>query len=217
MDDENGTQGFLPAAGRAPLALYDSAIAFGTRERTFRGRLQAQVLDGGGELEILDVGCGTGTLAITLAGGGARVTAVDPDPRALARAQTKRGAPAVRWLQGYADAARHMPPASVDRVVFSLVLHHLQDEAKRVALIHAQRILRPGGRVHIAEWGVPGDPLMAIAFRALQAIDGAGTTASMGRGELPAMLHDAGFASVVEHDRLRTAFGRLVLTSAERP
>lgn len=215
--DENGAQGYLPAAGRAPLALYDSAIALGTRERTFRGRLQAQVLDGGEDLEVLDVGCGTGTLAIALAAGGARVTAVDPDPRALARAQAKRGAPPVRWLQGYADAARHLPPASVDRVVFSLVLHHLQDEAKRVALIQAQRILRPGGRVHIAEWGIPGDPLMAIAFRALQAIDGTGTTASMGRGELPAMLQDAGFATVIEHDRLRTAFGRLVLTSAERP
>jgi SAM-dependent methyltransferase len=208
---------FLPAAGRAPIAFYDSAVAIGMRERTFRERLQSQILEGPAPLEVLDLGCGTGTLAIALAGGGARVTAIDPDLRVLARAQAKAGSPAVRWLQGFADAARHLPPASVDRVVFSLVLHHLQDEAKLLALTQAHRVLRPGGRVHIAEWGIPGDPLMELAFRALQLIDGAGTTESLGRGELPSMLTEAGFATVIEHDKLRTAFGRLVLVSAERP
>jgi ubiquinone/menaquinone biosynthesis C-methylase UbiE len=208
-------QSFIPAAGRAPLAFYDAALALGMRERTFRERLRAQIFSGGEELDVVDVGCGTGTLAIALAAGGARVVAVDPDPAVLARAQAKPGADRVEWSHGYA-VALEQPTASADRVVLSLVLHHLHDEAKRAALAQARRILRPGGRVHIAEWGVPGDALMAIAFRLLQTIDGSVTTASLGAGELPEMLEAAGFANVVEHDRLRTAFGRLCLTSALR-
>jgi ubiquinone/menaquinone biosynthesis C-methylase UbiE len=214
--EDRAPERFLPAAGRAPLAFYDAALALGMRERTFRERLHSQVLSDGEKLEVLDVGCGTGTLAIALAAAGASVSAVDPDPDALARARAKPGAERVRWSRGYA-VALEVPTASADRVVLSLVLHHLHDEAKRAALAQARRILRPGGRLHIADWGIPGEPLMAIAFRALQMIDGTVTTASLGAGELPMMLEQAGFGAVVEHDRLRTAFGRLCLSSAERP
>src|SRR6185312_5517639 len=82
---EREARGFLPAAGRAPLALYDLGIALAMRERTFRGRLIDQVLDGDPAPQVLDIGCGTGTLAIALAARGAQVRAVDPDERALSR------------------------------------------------------------------------------------------------------------------------------------
>lgn len=213
MGESTAARDFLPAAGRAPLALYDLAVAAGMRERTFRRSLVAQVLEGRQGLGVVDVGCGTGTLAIALAAGGARVTGIDPDPRALARAAAKPGSPAVEWLKGHADAIP-LADASVDRVVLSLVLHHLSDADKHVALVEAARVLRSDGVIHVAEWTKPGDPLMALAFRGLQLVDGTATTASMGRGELPGMLAQAGFTAIVERDRLRTAFGRLALVCA---
>ncbi len=208
--------GFLPAAGRAPLALYDGAVALGMREGEFRGRLLAQVLGEGRRPDVLDVGAGTGTFAIALAQRGARVVAIDPDPAALARARAKDGAAAVTWLAAGATASG-LEAESVDRVVLSLVLHHLSDDGKAAALAEALRVLRPGGTVHVADWTRPGDPLMCLAFSLLRLIDGCETPASLGRGELPGMLARAGFVAVREHDRLRTAFGRLALTVAAKP
>jgi SAM-dependent methyltransferase len=119
----------------------------------------------------------------------------------------------VRWLRG---DVRKLPAerTQVDRVVFSLVLHHLDDALKAVALADARRVLRPGGRVHIADWTTPGDPLMRFAFLGVRLLDGRTGTASLARGELAGMLSSAGFADIVEHDRLRTPFGRLGLLQA---
>lgn len=269
--------GYLRAAGRAPMALYDPAVAIGMRERTFRGRLVRQVLAGwAGDgrragVEIVEVGCGTGSLALALAAarGAAAVVAIDGDPGALARARRKEakrgggsggraGAPgpgaagvgaggtgagdagagdagaggaiaggagaggtgaggtgAVDWREGMAQALP-LADASCDRVVMSLLLHHLSPRDHRTALSEAARVLRPGGRIHVADWGPPRDPLMRLAFRGLQLIDGVESTAPLGRGELPALLDRAGFGCQRLHDRLRTGGGVLELRSARR-
>ncbi len=78
-------------------------------------------------------------------------------------------------------------------------------------------MLRPGGRIHVADWGPPRDPLMRLAFRGLQLLDGVENTAPLGNGELPGMLTAAGFADQRLHDRLRTLGGPLELRSARCP
>jgi len=78
-------------------------------------------------------------------------------------------------------------------------------------------VLRPGGRVHVADWGAPGDPAMRLAFRNLQRIDGHANTASLAQGRLPGMLADAGFDEPALHGRLRTAWGRLELRAGTKP
>lgn len=78
-------------------------------------------------------------------------------------------------------------------------------------------MLRPGGRVHVADWGPPRDRLMRVAFRGLQLLDGVENTAPLGRGELPGMLAAAGFGDARLHDSLRTAGGVLELRSAAQP
>jgi SAM-dependent methyltransferase len=201
------------------VALYDPIVAVVMRERLFRGRLVAQVLkDGPREqpLDVVDLGCGTGTTAIRLAAAGARVTGVDADPEILRLARGKAGAEAVKWRSGRVEETG-LADASCDRVVLSLVLHHLPDPAKLATLEEARRLLRPDGRVHVADWGPPGDPLMRLAFAGLQLVDGRANTAGMGAGELPTMLARAGFADFVRHDRLRTAGGRLELCAATAP
>ena len=187
------------------------------RETIFRGRLRAQVLDGvAPESAVVDVGCGTGTLAIALAADGAQVIGVDGDPEVLALAYAKPGAEAVQWRKGLATALP-LPGASADRVVMSLLLHHLDAGAKRTALAEALRVLRPGGRLHVADWGRPRDPVMRAAAWALQRVDGPDGLREHLEGAVPALLADAGFIAVAVHDRLRTAWGSLELLSALRP
>jgi ubiquinone/menaquinone biosynthesis C-methylase UbiE len=209
---------YVPAAGRPAFTrLYDTVVALTMREATFRGRLRAQILDGLARgAAVVDVGSGTGTLAIALAAGGAAVTGVDGDPEVLALSRAKPGADAVQWRKGLATALP-LPGASADRVVMSLLLHHLDAASKRTALAEALRILRPGGRLHVADWGRPRDPLMRAAAWALQRVDGAEGLREHLSGDVPVLLADAGFVAVAIRDRLRTGWGSLELLSALRP
>jgi ubiquinone/menaquinone biosynthesis C-methylase UbiE len=211
------TERYVPAAGRRAFTrLYDPVVALTMREATFRGRLRAQVLDGlapGGD--VLDVGCGTGTLAIALAADGARVAGIDGDPEVLALAGAKPGADAVQWGEGLATA---LPIAgeSVDRVVMSLVLHHLGPQARRAALAEARRVLRPGGRLHVADWGPPRGPAGRAGAWLLSRIDEAESLREHLAGSLPGLIAAAGFADVALRARMRTVWGTLELLCALR-
>ena len=197
MSDAAGTTRFVPAAGRRGLnRFYDATVALTMRERTFRGLLAEQVLAGLQENErILDVGAGTGTLAIALAAAraGPKVTGVEPDPEIFATAQGKDGASEVTWKSGLAGELP-LPDGSFDRVVMSLVLHHLDADGKRAALAEAHRVLADGGRIHIADWGSAQDPVMRSAFFALQLIDGFAGTRDHVAGRLPSFIKAAGFS-----------------------
>lgn len=117
---------------------------------------------------VLDVGCGTGNLALTVLREvpDAAVTGVDPDGSALRRAARKarrrgigrRGAGrrgSLTLVRGFAD---RLPAAdgSVDHVVSSLALHHVPLDEKRKFAAELGRVLRPGGTVTIADLDAPG-------------------------------------------------------------
>lgn len=207
---------FVPAAGRQSLtSLYDPVVAVTMRERIFRSRLVAQVA-AGEPTSVLEIGCGTGSLTTLLAQAlpGASIAGLDPDPAALALAQAKDHAHRVTWLQGTA-VELPLSAQSVDRVVASLVLHHLTSAEKQSALAEARRVLRPGGRLHVADWGAPQDPLMRAAFFVLRIIDGFDRTRAHARGEVQSLITGAGFQDVQRRDRLRTGWGTLELLSAE--
>jgi len=97
-----------------------------------------------GAHRILDVGCGTGCLAILLAGTGRTVVAVDPAAASLEVARAKDGAAAVTWIEG--DAGR-IPPVGADLAVMTgnvaQVFLTEQDWAQVLRAIRAA--LRPGG------------------------------------------------------------------------
>jgi ubiquinone/menaquinone biosynthesis C-methylase UbiE len=188
------------------------------RERAWRPKLRDDVLAGlaaGGC--VVDVGAGTGTFAIGLlrTRPDVMVIAVDGDQDALTVASRKPGAAAVQWRKGLATALP-LPDASADRVVMSLLLHHLAPQTKRAALAEARRVLRATGRLHVADWGRPHDPLMRATFMAVQLLDGVENTREHAAGRLPAIMRDAGF-DVGPALRLRTTWGSLELLTADRP
>ena len=120
-----------------------------------------RLIDGGrSELAVLDVGTGTGFLALEFAARGHAVTGIDLAPAMLARAQRAATASGLAVAFRAGDAERPpFPDASFDLVVSRHVLWSLADPHAAVGAW--RRLLRPGGRMAIADgvWRVaaPGD------------------------------------------------------------
>ena len=219
---ESHTSGrsFVPALGFEWLTpLYDPLIRLALREDEVKQRLvdQARIEPG---MRILDLGCGTGTLALLIkrAHPGAHVAGLDIDPRILEIARQKIAAAGleIELRQGSAEAAG-LEPASFDRVLTSLVLHHLTTAEKLDTLRAVRRALRPGGELHVADFGPPHNLLMWLLSLPVRFFDGADRTAANLDGRLPDVIRGAGFARVSEGDPTMTPFGSLSFTRATAP
>jgi ubiquinone/menaquinone biosynthesis C-methylase UbiE len=128
-------------------------------------------------------------------------------------AQAKPGAAGIEWREGLAQELP-VEPGSADVVTTSLVLHHLLPDDKRKALAEMKRILKPTGRLHVADWGAPSDLLMSGLFYIVQVADGFDRTADHRAGRLPEFIEEAGFGPVELYDRIRTGFGVVELLTA---
>lgn len=97
-----------------------------------------------GASRVLDVGCGTGVLALRMAGRGMSVVAVDPAEASLDVARTRPGAERVTWLLGDATS---LPGLRVDLATMTANVAQvfLTDEAWQATLTAVHRALRPGG------------------------------------------------------------------------
>lgn len=95
---------------------------------------------------MLDVGCGTGSLAVLLAADGRTVVAVDPAEASLNIAKAKDGAAKVRWIHGDATA---LPPLSADLALMTgnVAQVFLADDEWGQALRGIGAALRPGGHL----------------------------------------------------------------------
>lgn len=198
---------------------YDSLMERITPESLFVSRLaeQARIQS---DHRVLDLGCGTATLTLFLkqAHPEAEVFGLDADPRVLEIAREKAASARLHILlnRGMADA---LPFAdnTFDRVLSSLLFHHLTREQKLRALQEAFRVLRPGGGLQIADWGKAENWRMRMAFLLVQCLDGFRTTGDNVHGLLTELVSQAGFASVRESQRFRTLFGTLSLYQAQKP
>ena len=116
---------------------------------------------------VLDVGCGTGTLALAAVeavGPAGRVHGIDPAPEMIARAKAKaKKAGAAIELEVGVIEALPLADQSIDVVLSTLMFHHLPgDDLQRAGLAEIRRVLAPGGRLLIVDFGKP-DELVAKA------------------------------------------------------
>jgi ubiquinone/menaquinone biosynthesis C-methylase UbiE len=208
---------YIPALNREWLTpLYDPLLRWLFHERSFKQQLIEQAIIQTGD-RVLDLGCGTGTLMLMLKQRHphARVVGVDIDERILgiARRKALRGQVDLHFARG---SAVELPYAdgSFDRVLSSLMFHHLTAAQKQHALGEAFRVLRPGGEAHIVDFGKPHTRVaqaIAVVARHFEAVS------DNVRGLLPIMLRQAGFVQVEEGWQRMTLLGTLTFISARKP
>jgi len=126
---------------------------------------------------VLDIGCGTGTFAVQIKQKypNVEVTGLDPDPKALARAEqkAKQAAVAVKFDKGFSDELPY-PDRSFDRVCSSFMFHHLPSDVKEKTLSEIRRVLKPGGFLDLLDFGGPGAAghgIMSHIFHANHRLD----------------------------------------------
>lgn len=214
---------FTPALGRlAPVRFYDLVMKL-SRESTWRGLVVERAALRPGEAAV-DVGCGTGSQALLLhrSQPGARIIGVDPDPAVLAIAREKAekagAGDAIDWRGGFGEEAAEIAgPGTADVAVSSLVLHQCPIETKRSLLAAMHRVLGPGGRLVIADFGLQRTRAMRLGFRAIvQLADGVADTQPNADGAIPGLISEAGFAEVREADAVRTVAGSISIYTAVR-
>ncbi len=204
---------FTPAAGRfASARCYDPAVKL-TRERLWRSLAAMYVAPRPGNV-IADVGCGTGSLAVLLrrVEPRAQIIGLDPDPEVLALAREKADAAAatVDWRVSMGDdLTEALGAGSVDTVVSSLVLHQCPLPMKAAILTSVFEVLKPGGKVVIADFGLQRTALMRLAFRIVQLADGKEDTQPNADGVLSKLLAESGFRDIREAEVVPTMNGSI--------
>src|SRR5262245_14038956 len=145
---------YLPAAGHDwALPLYDPFVKLLGGDKTRRTLIEEAKLQSG--QRVLEIGCGTGSLVVPIKQRypGVDVVGLDPDPKALARANQKalRANVAIHFDEGFSDGMPY-PAASFDRVFSSFMFHHLPLKEKASTLVEVRRVLKPGGRLLLLDF-----------------------------------------------------------------
>lgn len=206
---------YIPALRfRSLTPLYDTVLRSFFPEAEIKR--QVAVRAAGAGQRVLDLGCGTGTLAVTLRQmqTSGLIAGVDVDGAVLLKAQTK--AKRISALLALAQSRGELLPladGSFDTVVSTLVLHHLNRSQKLAALREAHRVLRPEGRLYIADFGQPDTMMSRLVSRVTRLFE---EVADNIDGLLPELIAAAGFVEAAAYGRVMTVMGAVVLLQATK-
>jgi ubiquinone/menaquinone biosynthesis C-methylase UbiE len=196
--------------------VYDAFVRLFLREARVKQALIAYARLAAGD-HVLDLGCGTGTLAIRIKQmrPGTRIRGIDADAAVLALAQRKaaHAAAEIAFDLGSVTALPYAD-ASFDCVVSSLVFSLLSREDKQRALRESYRVLRAGGTLQLLDFGplhTRWGRLLARRMRRFAPI------VDHLDGRLPALMRQAGFTNVNAETQFATLLGTLVLLHGRQP
>jgi ubiquinone/menaquinone biosynthesis C-methylase UbiE len=207
---------YIPALGFDWLTpYYDRIMTFHMPESVFKRSLIEQMRIEKGN-RVLDLGCGTATLTILIkkAHPDAEVIGLDGDPKILeiAKSKIEKEGLDITLDQVMAFELPH-PDGSFDHVVSNLVFHHLTSENKVRTFREIFRVLKPGGELHVAEFGKPHNTIMWLISLFTRLFEEVSDNV---KGLLPDMFRNAGFADVEETDQYMTINGTLSLYRARK-
>ena len=197
-------------------SLYDPLMRWTMRESVFKRRLVEQAgLEKGHR--VLDLGCGTATLTILIkkTQPGAEVVGIDGDRKILeiARDKVKREGLEIPFYEGMAFDLLCRDDY-FDRAFSSLMFHHLTRDDKSRTVREIRRVLRPGGELHVADFGEPQNVFMRAISLVVRHFEEASDNV---QGLLPEMFQKAGFEQIEETAHYMTIFGALSLYKARKP
>jgi ubiquinone/menaquinone biosynthesis C-methylase UbiE len=206
---------YIPAAGHdALLPGYDLLTRLSGFNRVHDTLIgQAELAD---DHRVLEIGCGTGNLSVRAKRAHPSVSVVgsDPDPLALKRAQRKASRlTGIRFEHGYAQQLRYAD-GEFDRVLSSMMLHHLDSDAKAAAAAEVFRVLRPGGRLHVVDMG--GNMTAHDGLSARLTLRSPLAAGNLGQA-IPQLLRAAGFDCAAVATHRQRFVGRLTYYRATRP
>ncbi len=222
FDNASGDHYIPPLRFHWLTPLYDSVLRL-MSESALKKRIVDEIALKPGD-RVLDLGCGTGTLTILLKTAclEAEVIGLDLDAQALAiaRRKSRESNAEIEFIQGSilnpTDGSA-ATPSSFDHIASCLVFHHLTNAEKRQAFSAAFKLLKPGGKLLIGDWGKAANSLMRVAFLTVQFLDGFKTTSGNVKGLLSEFICEAGFEETVERHTINTVFGTFVIYTASKP
>ncbi len=192
---------------------YDPLVYYTTRESEFKSALvkQAKLADG---QHVLDLACGTGTLAVTIKKRYPRISvcAFDADQEILQMARRK--AENARADINFECGFSHQLPfadATFDRVFSTLSFHHLTLERKHQTLQEIRRVLKPKGEFHLADFALPRSKTQFVLSKWIRLVDGYETTRDNLRGRLMYLMRQNGFQNVERTRYFKTIIGTIRL------
>jgi ubiquinone/menaquinone biosynthesis C-methylase UbiE len=215
---DEGERSYIPALGkRWLLPLYDPFLWLLGADKAKQPLIEQAGIKPGSR--VLDIGCGTGSMAINIkrTHPETEVVGIDPDPSALSLSKRKarRAGLSIEFDRGFAD---HMPyaDASFDRVFSSFMFHHLAADEKTATLGEIRRVLKPGGSLHLLDFvrehgAHSGKPEYG------QLIHRHGAVAERIEARMTPLMDEAGFVDAKELKRGKNFFGPIAYYRANSP
>lgn len=208
-------QEYIPALGiKALTPFYDWIQRWIVRDTRYKSRLIEQAGIQAGH-RVLDLGCGTATLAIMVKQTvpAADVIGLDADPQMLsvARSKSARENIQIQLDEGMTFNLPY-PDASIDRVLSSLMIHHLKTPDKEKTAREIQRVLKPGGQLHVIDFGKQRTLYGKLLAPFLHKFEEANDNID---GRLPEIFEQAGLR-VREMGDFMTFFGSLTFLYGEK-
>jgi demethylmenaquinone methyltransferase/2-methoxy-6-polyprenyl-1,4-benzoquinol methylase/phosphoethanolamine N-methyltransferase len=174
--------------------LISKLMGMGVNDRNSRMVVELAQVQAGHK--VLDVGCGTGSLTLTVktyTGASGEVVGIDASPEMIDAARKKTGNDGgqVTFEIGLIEKIPY-PEAAFDVVISRLAIHHLPDDLKRIGFEEIYRVLKPGGHLLVADFKPPDNFLLqhiALVFF------GHGMMSKDVR-EIPPLVKQAGFVEI---------------------